>query len=137
MATITIPVELIDTVARRAAAALAAKHAEINAERTRRVRLGKVINGVYVTSRDEDARNLTNLALGAQLRIAGEDSTALTTYRDGDNVDHELTPPQLLSLWQQSAEYVSALYVASWTIMAMNPLPADVTADALWPSQAA
>jgi hypothetical protein len=40
---------------------------------------------------DEDARNLTNLALAAQLRLAGEDAETITVYRDGDNLDHALT----------------------------------------------
>lgn len=110
-------------------------HAAINAERQRRIEAGKIINGVYVTGRDEDARNLTNLALAAQMRIAGGDTSTITVYRDGNNVDHELTPPQVLSLWQQSADYVSALYAASWAIKAMDPLPVDVTADELWPQK--
>lgn len=112
----------------------AAKCEAVNAERGRRVRLGKIINGIQVTGRDEDARNLTNLALGAQVRIAGGDATTTTTFRDGNNVDHDLTPPQLLDLWQQSASYVSALYTASWAIKAMEPMPADIAADALWPA---
>ena len=106
---------------------------DVNRERQRRVIAGKIIDGVYVTGRDEDARNLTNLALAAQLRISQGDTTTLTTFRDGDNVDHDLTPPQVLSLWQQSAAYVSDLYTASWAIKAMDPLPEDVTADELWP----
>lgn len=106
--------------------------AAINAERQRRIEAGKVINGVYVTGRDEDARNLTNLALAAQVRIAGGDTSTITVYRDGNNVDHELTPPQVLSLWQHSSAYVSDLYATSWSIKAMEPLPVDVTVDGLW-----
>lgn len=94
----------------------ASGEAAINAERQRRIVAGKAIDGVYVTGRDEDARNLTNLAMAAQRRIGQDDVTTPTVYRDGANVDHELTPPQMLALWQQSAEYVSALYAASWAI---------------------
>ena len=136
MATITIDLSQIITAETKAEAAREAKHAEINAERQRRIIAGKVINGVYVTGRDEDARNLTNLALAAQMRIGMGDTTTPTTYRDGDNVDHDLTPPQMLALWQQSAAYVSALYAASWAIKAMDTLPEDVTADELWPAAA-
>lgn len=107
---------------------------DVNRERQRRIIAGTVIDGVHVTGRDEDARNLTNLALAAQLRIAAGDTTTPTVYRDGGNIDHELTPPQMLALWQQSAAYVSALYAASWAIKAMEPLPPDVTADELWPA---
>jgi hypothetical protein len=104
----------------------------VNAERQRRMVAGKVIDGIFVTGRDEDARNLTNLALGAQLRIANGDTSTLTTFRDGNNVDHALTPAQVLSLWQQSAAYVSELYASSWAIKAMDPTPADVTDDQYW-----
>ncbi|KGE01011.1 hypothetical protein JL39_07675 [Rhizobium sp. YS-1r] len=105
----------------------------MNAERARRIIAGKIINGIHVTGRDEDARNLTNLALGAQVRIAGGDSTTLKTFRDGDNIDHDLTPPEIMSLWQQSSEYVSALYAASWALKALDPIPADFADDSYWP----
>ena len=123
---------IIITAEMKAAEKRASTEAAVNAERQRRILAGTVIDGVHVTGRDEDALNLTNLALVAQLRIAGGDMTTPTVYRDGNNVDHELTPPQMLALWQQSAEYVSALYAASWAIKAMDPMPEDVTADALW-----
>lgn len=129
----TIDLSQLITAEMKAEAAREAKHAEINAERQRRIIAGKIISGVYVTGRDEDARNLTNLALAAQMRIGMGDAATITTYRDGDNVDHDLTPPQMLALWQQSAEYVSALYAASWAIKAMDPLPEDVTTNVLWP----
>lgn len=106
---------------------------DVNAERQRRITAGRLINGVRVTGRDEDARNLMSLALIAQMRIAAADTTTATTYRDGDNVDHTLTPPQIVSMWQESAAYVSALYQASWDIKAMDPIPADFAADQYWP----
>jgi len=129
----TIDLSQLITAEMKAAAAREARHTAINAERHRRIVAGTVIDGVHVTGRDEDARNLTNLALAAQLRIAGGDMTTPTVYRDGNNVDHELTPPQMLALWQASAGYVSALYAASWAIKAMEPMPEDVAADELWP----
>jgi len=130
----TIDLSQLITAEDKAAVAREAKHAAINVERQRRIEAGKLIAGTYVTGRDEDARNLTNLALAAQMRIAGGDTSTLTTYRDGNNVDHALTPPQMLALWQQSSAYVSDLYAASWAIKAMDPMPDDVTADELWPS---
>lgn len=107
---------------------------DVNAERDRRIVAGKTINGVAVTGRDEDARNLTNLALAAQLRLASADTTTLTTFRDGNNVDHDLTPAEMLALWQGSAAYVSALYAASWVIKALDPIPLDFDADSRWPA---
>ena len=109
-------------------------HVEVNRERVRRTEIGKVIDGIYVTGRDEDIRNLTNLALGAQFRLAVGDNATETVFRDGNNVDHPLIPTQVIALWQQSATYVSALYAASWEIKALDPIPQDITDDAHWPS---
>jgi hypothetical protein len=106
---------------------------DVNAERQSRIVVGRVINGVRVTGRDTDARNLMSLALIAQMRIAAGDTTTPTTFRDGDNVDHALTPPQILTMWQESAAFVSAIYQASWDIKAMDPIPADYAADHYWP----
>lgn len=106
---------------------------DVNSERQRRILAGKVIDAVHVTGSAEDARNLMSLALGAQMRLAAGDTETFTTFRDGDNVDHELTPPQLLSLWQQSADYVSALYEASWALKAVEPIPRDFADDSHWP----
>lgn len=109
---------------------------DVNAERDRRIVAGKTINGIAVTGREEDARNLTNLALAAQMRIASGDTATLTTFRDGNNVDHDLTPAEMLALWQASAAYVSALYAASWVIKALDPIPLDFDADSRWPATA-
>lgn len=123
----------IITAKQKVSQAAAALAASINAERQRRMVVGKVIDGVRVTGTDDDARNLTNLALAAQLRLATGDSETLTTFRDGDNVDHQLAPAQIMSLWQQSATYVSALYEASWTLKAMEPIPTGFASDDFWP----
>jgi len=49
----------------------------------------------------------------------------LTAFRDGNNVDHELTPAEMLALWQGPAAYVGALYAASRVIKTFDPIPAD------------
>lgn len=122
---------VIITAEQRDAEKRAATHAAINTERSRRIVAGTVIGDVYVTGRDEDARNLMALALAAQMRIATGDET-LTVFRDGDNVDHELTPMQVLNLWKESANYVSHLYAKSWEIKALETLPDDITENDLW-----
>lgn len=108
------------------------RSSEINNERARRIVAGTVIGDVYVTGRDEDTRNLMGLALAAQMRLATGDDETITVFRDGDNVDHELTPSQVIGLWQQSAAYVSHLYAKSWEIKDMDPLPDDITENSLW-----
>ena len=107
---------------------------DINSERSRRILAGKDIGGIYVTGRDEDQRNLTNLALAAQVRLAGGDTSTITVYRDGNNLDHELTPPQMLALWQAASTYVSDLYAASWALKAETPIPTDYADDQHWPA---
>lgn len=124
----------IITAEQKTAEELAAKKKAVNVERQRRLVAGGVINGVHVTGTDEDIRNLTSLALAAQMRLSAGDDETLTTYRDGDNVDHDLTPSQLLAIWQISSAYVSALYAASWALKAMNPIPEDYAADEHWPA---
>lgn len=125
---------IIITAEQKAAEASAVLSAAVNAERQRRIAAGKVIDGVHVTGSNEDARNLTSLALAAQLRLASGDTETTTTFRDGGNVDHQLMPAQVLSLWQQSAEFVSELYAASWALKAMEPIPEDFPNDAYWPA---
>jgi hypothetical protein len=132
--TIASEAELSDVLRPYGLRGPAISSSDVNAERDRRIVAGKTINGIAVTGREEDARNLTNLALAAQVRIANGDTATLTTFRDGNNVDHDLTPPEMLDLWQQSSAYVSALYAASWTIKALNPIPADFDANSRWPT---
>lgn len=104
----------------------------INNERQRRILAGTTVDGIRVTGSDNDTRNLMGLALGAQLRLAGGDNETITVFRDGDNVDHELTPEEILALWQKSAAFVSMLYQKSWEIKALSPIPSDFTNDSYW-----
>ena len=108
---------------------------QVNAERQRRILLGTTINGVYVTGDDVNRANLSDLAFGASLRIGAGDVTTVTTFRDGNNVDHDLTPLELLSLWQQAAAHVSLLYAKSWTLKGMDPIPVDFADDSYWSAE--
>lgn len=85
------------------------------------VEADKVIDGVLVTGRQEDARNLQARLTVAQIRIASGDTSATTVFRDKNNVDHELTPPQIVNLFLQSSAYVTEVYAASWPANA--PIP--------------
>lgn len=105
----------------------------VNAERDRRIVAGKTFDGVAVTGRAEDMRNLTNLALAAQLRIASGDNATLTRFRDGNDVYHNLTPTQMLAIWQQGTAYASDIYAASWVIKDLVPIPLDYDDDSRWP----
>jgi hypothetical protein len=109
---------------------------EVNAERAARIERGTTVTvdgvAIKVQGRDEDTRNLQGIAFAAQLRIASGDTTTTIIFRDGDNVDRTLTPPQVLSLWSQAAAYVSLMYSKSWAIKALSPIPADFRNDAYW-----
>jgi len=125
------------TAADKAAEAADAKRSAINAERERRISAGATVTvtgvgEIPVQGRDVDIRNLQGLGLMALARVSSGDTTTLTTFRDADNVDHDLTPPQVLELVQNAAAAAEAIIQASWTIKAMDPPPADVTDDSLW-----
>jgi len=105
----------------------------INQERDRRLQLGKQFGDIYVTGNERDITNLTNLALGAQIRLGMRDTTTTTRFRDGNNVDHMLAPAELLDLWEEASAYVSALYEASWNLKSMTPIPQNFTDDSYWP----
>lgn len=126
------------TAEMKAAQAVAAKHAAINTERERRIAAGATVTvtgagNIPVQGRDVDVRNLQGLGLAALARVSAGDTATITVFRDADNVDHDLTPPQVLELVQRAAGVVEAIIQASWAIKAMMPLPEDVTADGLWP----
>jgi hypothetical protein len=114
-------------------------NAAVTDEAERRIEDGVVVTvpghtpTIYVQGRDKDTRNVQGLVTAAQLRLASGDTTTLTSFRDGNNVMHELTPAQVAALWQESAAYVTAVYHASWAIKAMDPIPADYADDSYWP----
>lgn len=93
------------------------------------------VGTIYVTGTAQDVRNVDGLGQGALARIVSGDTTTVLTFRDGNNDLYDLTPPQMLELWQKSAGYISALYQASWVIKDMSPIPEDFTSNtAYWPS---
>jgi hypothetical protein len=112
----------------------------VNAERAKRIRAGTSVSvtglsvPVALRGRDEDQRTLQGLCTAAQIRIGQGDITTLTKYRDMGNVDHMMTPPQIVEMWSLGSAWVSSVYQASWGIKDLSPRPADHTDDALWPA---
>lgn len=130
---------IIITAEDKAAKAVAAKHAAVNTERERRIAAGATVTvtgagDIPVQGREVDVRNLQGLGLGALARVSTGDTATITVFRDAGNVDHDLTPPQVLELVQKASACAEAIIQASWAIKALDPLPDDVTADALWPT---
>ena len=112
---------------------------DVNAERRARLTAGfdaTLSDGVTVIplqGRDEDMRNLHGLCTAAQLRMAGGDTTTVTAFRDRDNVNHDLTPVEVVELWSIAAAWVSAVYAASWAIKDIDPIASDYADDSRWP----
>ena len=113
--------------------------ADVNAERDRRILLGDTFAltggpSVPISGDPVTIRNLTNLALAAQLQIAAGNGAAVTQFRDDANTIHSLTQPQVLELWQYGAAFVEAHFQAAWLIKdAEGGIPADYADDSRWP----
>lgn len=130
--------EIAELEAMQAAASLVTPEM-VNAERERRLLLGSEFNDmfdhIYITGDQTNRANLSDLVLGAMLRIQSGDTTTITTFRDGNNVDHDLTPPQLIALFAQASAYVSLMYEKSWALKAMDVIPSDYTNDSYWSAE--
>lgn len=111
---------------------------DITRERSRRVAAGTVVTvegygEVALQGRPEDQITLGNLAQVSLLRIQQGDTTTITKFRDRDNVDHSLTPPQIVDMWVKGTQWVSTVYEASWDVKDLDPIPLDYTDDKYWP----
>lgn len=110
----------------------------VNRERDRRIAAGTTVTvtgygDIPLQGGERDQTNLLGLVAAAQVRLAGGDSTTLTRFRDAQNVDHMLTPTQIIEMWSKGAAWISANYEASWAIKALDPIPADYADDERWP----
>lgn len=110
----------------------------VNIERDRRIAAGVAVEitgyGVVpLQGRLQDQTNMLGLATAASLRIAAGDIETLTKFRDAQNVDHLLTPPQIVEMWSKGAAWISAVFEASWDLKAAEPIPLDYAANSHWP----
>lgn len=89
---------------------------------------------IPLQGRDKDQRNLLGLVQAASLRIAAGDTVSLTKFRDAVNVDHFLTPPQIVEMWSKGSAWIESVYDASWALKAMDPIPLDYATNSdYWP----
>ena len=112
--------------------------AMVNAERDRRIAAGTAVEitgyGVVpLQGRIQDQTNLLGLATAATLRIAAGDVDTLTKFRDAVNLDHFLTPLQIVEMWSKGAAWISSVFEASWELKAAEPIPLDFATDTYWP----
>lgn len=124
------------TAEQRAAEAYELVRRAVDGERERRIALPLTVTvaglGRFPIDMDGTSqRNLNGLASAAILRTMQGDVT-LITFRDADNVDQVMTPPQVLQMGMQVAARIDAIYKASWAIKALDPIPADFGEDSYW-----
>lgn len=111
---------------------------DVNRERDRRVREGLIasIPGYGNVPLDGDEitiRNLQGLALAAQLRLSQGNTTTITQFRDRDNVIHDLSPSQVLLLWQLGSNHMESLFQSAWALKDNpNGIPMDYNDDTHW-----
>lgn len=101
----------IDTEPTALAAAISERRAEVNAKREAMFYAGFVdTNGVRWSSTPVDIANInavcTLIAVGAV--------TTTQTWRDYDNIDHQLTPTELIGLAAQMATFGKTCYAVAW-----------------------
>lgn len=112
----------------------------VNEERARRIGVGVLVpvegygQVVALQGRPQDLDTLLGLSMAAQLRIQQGDTSTLTPFRDRDNADHMLTPPQIVDLWQKGMSWVQAVYTSSWKLKDQTTIPDNPEDDRWWPS---
>lgn len=111
---------------------------DITAERERRIEAGQTVNvpgigGFKVDTRNSgDKVNILGLLGKAQLRITGGDTTTTVTFTDANNISRDLTPAQVISMAEQTADKIEILHVKARILKAMDPIPQDYTNDTYW-----
>lgn len=92
---------------------------DVNMERSRRIKAGEIflVSGaglIPLTGRNEDKINLAALkATAKELQGAGV-SDPVMTFRDANNVNHLLTPAQMIDLVDQGQAWIFAVMQRSW-----------------------
>lgn len=87
------------------------KRQQIDSDRYVAIDAGFEHNGMPVQTRTQDRENLQGLVTAAQL-----DSQAIFTFRDGDNVEHQLSAAEVIALGVAAMQHVQAQYVKSWAL---------------------
>lgn len=115
----------------------------VNIERDKRVVKGRSFTvtdygDIPLTGREEDKVALMGLLIKAQgLKAAGV-TVPILTIRDGENVNHTLTPDQMIELVSQGMAWIENVMTVSWNMKDKtgdftNGIPEDYTNDIYWP----
>ena len=122
---------------------LAALRAAINAERDMRLAAGTsfavqgIADPIPLTGRPFDQSVYLALLIRAQAYKAAGVTAPVLTIRAGDDVIHQITPDQMISLISQAMAWVEAVMSVSWAMKDGTApfeagIPADVTKDKWW-----
>lgn len=109
----------------------------VNFERQRRIvetvniSVSNYSSPIAIKGDDQTWSNLQALSSRAQMRIITNDDS-LTVFRDENNIDHELTPNQVVELGVSMIDRVELLFKSSWVLKAMPELPKDYTDNKYW-----
>lgn len=109
--------------------------ADVNAERDRRIYLPKAVSLTtgknFAADMGGDSRsNISDLGIAAVAKKAAGITTPIS-FRDANNVDHDLTNDEVIEMGLQIAAQVQAIHIKARAIKAMDPIP-DPKNDALW-----
>lgn len=115
----------------------------INAERDRRIAAGEIFDvsgygSVPLQGRLQDQVNLQARLLAAQAAKAAGITTPLLVIRDAQNVNHMLTPDQVIELVSAGTAWIEAVMLVSWNMKdGIAPFedgpPYNFDDDAYWP----
>lgn len=113
---------------------------QITAERERRIELGTTVTieagglgDLPLQGRDQDMIDYMALERAAQKLISDGITEPSIVFRDGANVEHLLTPAQMIEAYEKGAAWVQAVYQASWALKDADPIPTSFADDAHWP----
>lgn len=110
---------------------------DINAEHDRRAERGKTfdLGGTLVHPDGSPGTQLVIMALdrNARLAAAAGVTAAIFPFTDRNNVDHVLTPQQVIKLMDDGSVFMQQLHTAKRTLKEMTPIPENYADDAWWP----
>jgi hypothetical protein len=111
---------------------------DVDIEHDRRAAIGKTFTVIGYGEIPLEGSLRTQTVLLALKDTARDMQTTGVTdvvlfFTDRDNVDHNLTPAQVIELVDQGKAYMQALHEAKRALKNTSPIPADYAADTYWP----
>ena len=110
----------------------------VDAEHDWRAALGKTftVTGYGDVALEGSLRTQTVLLAlkdAARDMVAAGVTDPVLFLTDRDNIDHNLTPAQMIELVNAGKAFMQALHEAKRAIKALEPIPVDYADDARWP----